>query len=156
MKWIWSFSNYIWVQTCLKLKFNLVWSLPVFGHKAFTPMLFGLNSSDIPRTHMLIPYFAIVYATWSRNHLGFIFSGGDIFSTWGLFLLAFKYGSANFVLEIVTNIIFYINESIEYYKLKLICQHKPNLLCYLHKVCSSCVDVVHKVIFLHWRFLCSR
>ena len=40
------------------------------GHSALTAMPAPRNSSAIPSTHMLIPYFAIVYATWSRNHFG--------------------------------------------------------------------------------------
>ena len=39
---------------------------PVFGHSAFTAMPSSLNSSDIPRTHMDIPYLAIVYAVAVR------------------------------------------------------------------------------------------
>ena len=36
--------------------------IPVLGQRALTAMLCGCSSSDIPSTHMLIPYFAIVYA----------------------------------------------------------------------------------------------
>lgn len=37
----------------------------------------------IPSTHMDIPNFAIVYATWSWNHLGLRESGGEIFKICG-------------------------------------------------------------------------
>ena len=40
----------------------ILFSLPVFGHSALTAMPSDLNSSDIPKTHMDIPYLAIVYA----------------------------------------------------------------------------------------------
>lgn len=53
--------------------------LPVLGHKAFTAILYFLNSAAIPKTHIDIPYLDIVYATWSVNQLGFIFNGGLIF-----------------------------------------------------------------------------
>ena len=35
---------------------------PVFGHNPLTAILSDLNSSDMPSTHIDIPYFAIVYA----------------------------------------------------------------------------------------------
>jgi len=34
--------------------------IPVRGHRALTAIPSGLSSSDIPRTHMDIPYLAIV------------------------------------------------------------------------------------------------
>ena len=34
--------------------------MAVFGQRAFTAILESLNSSDMPSTHMLMPYLAIV------------------------------------------------------------------------------------------------
>ena len=34
---------------------------PALGHNAFTPIM-DLNSSAMPKTHIDMPYFAIVYA----------------------------------------------------------------------------------------------
>merc|ERR1719500_1082565 len=52
--------------------------MAVFGQIAFTAMPASLNSSAIPRTHMDIPYLAIVYATWFLNQIGFMDSGRRI------------------------------------------------------------------------------
>ena len=49
----------------------------VLGHKALTAIPFYLNYYAIPKTHIDIPYFAIVYARWFENHFAFIFKGGE-------------------------------------------------------------------------------
>merc|ERR1719361_2792698 len=57
--------------------------MAVFGQIAFTAMPASLNSSAMPRTHMDIPYLAIVYATWFLNQMGLIERGGELFSMCG-------------------------------------------------------------------------
>ena len=54
-------------------------AVAVRGHKAFTAIPRSRNSSAIPKTHILIPYFDIVYATCGANHCGAKFNGGAIF-----------------------------------------------------------------------------
>src|ERR1044072_6132101 len=63
---------------------NAAVAITVRGHNAFTPMPSWRNSSAMPSTHMLMPYFAIVYATCGANHFDFMLSGGDRLRTWGL------------------------------------------------------------------------
>ena len=38
----------------------------------------------MPSTHIDMPNFAIVYATWLSNHFAFIESGGERFKIWGV------------------------------------------------------------------------
>jgi len=60
------FSNEYDYCLLIKLKYNEFENdnnIPVFGQTAFTAILSALNSSAIPRTHIDIPYLAIVYAT---------------------------------------------------------------------------------------------
>ena len=59
-------------------------SIAVRGQSAFTATPCARNSSAIPSTHRLMPYFAIVYATCGANQRGFRLSGGEIVSTCGL------------------------------------------------------------------------
>lgn len=48
----------------------------------------------MPRVHMLMPYFAIVYATpQALSHAGSMFNGGEMFSTWAFSALR-RYGIA--------------------------------------------------------------
>src|SRR5687768_2374579 len=53
-------------------------AIVVRGQNAFTAMPSSRSSSAMPRTHMLMPYFAIVYATWFLNHFGDMLSGGEL------------------------------------------------------------------------------
>ena len=48
--------------------------LPVRGHSAFTPIPKGLNSSDMPKTHMLIPIKMKRLRDKSKNRCGGLFS----------------------------------------------------------------------------------
>ena len=61
------------------ITFNAAVAITVRGHSALTPMPSARNSSAMPSTHMLMPYFAIVYATCGANQRGFMLSGGDRF-----------------------------------------------------------------------------
>ena len=77
------------------ITFKAAVAMTVRGHSAFTPMPSLLNSSAMPSTHMLIPYFAIVYATCGPNQRGFMLSGGERLRMCGLRPACadcFKYG----------------------------------------------------------------
>lgn len=53
------------------------------------------NSSDMPSMHMLMLYFAMVYAVpVAANQAGFMFIGGPKFRTWALNLDSNKCGRA--------------------------------------------------------------
>src|SRR5438132_12140844 len=58
-------------------------AIVVRGHSAFTAMPADLNSPAMPSTHMLMPNFAIVYATCGANQRVSMLSGGDRFKTCG-------------------------------------------------------------------------
>src|SRR5947207_2698566 len=66
-------------------------AIMVRGQRAFTAMPCGRSSSAIPRTHMLIPYFAMVYATCGANQRALMLSGGERFRMCGFFDFA-RYG----------------------------------------------------------------
>src|ERR1700712_1475308 len=59
-------------------------AIAVRGHRLLTAMPYGLNSPACPSVHMLMPYFAMLYAVWLSNQCVFIDNGGDIVSTCGL------------------------------------------------------------------------
>src|ERR1700733_15862876 len=61
------------------------------GHSALTATPADLYSPAMPSTHMLMPNFAIVYATCGENHRVSMLSGGDMFKTCG-FAAFFKCG----------------------------------------------------------------
>ena len=48
-------------------------AIAVLGQSALQAILSSLNSALIPKMHILIPNFAIVYATCGANHLGSYF-----------------------------------------------------------------------------------
>src|SRR5262249_27219714 len=58
-------------------------AITVRGHSALTAMPADLYSPAMPSTHMLMPNFAIVYATCGANHLVSMLSGGDRFKMCG-------------------------------------------------------------------------
>src|SRR5712671_7554811 len=59
-------------------------AIVVRGHNELTAMPCGASSADMPSVHMLMPYFDMVYATWSLNHLASMLSGGDRLRICGL------------------------------------------------------------------------
>src|ERR1700733_3672801 len=63
----------------------------VLGHNELAAIRSFLNSRAQPSVIILMPYFAIVYATCGPNHFGSRFNGGDNVSICG-FADFFKYG----------------------------------------------------------------
>src|SRR5688500_18590772 len=53
-------------------------AMVVRGHRALTAMPSFLNSPLMPRTHIDMPNFAIVYATCGANHRVSMLSGGEM------------------------------------------------------------------------------
>jgi len=80
------------------LKDGRIIMLPVLGQRALTAMASDLNSSAMPKTHMDIPYLAMVYATWFWNQTGFMFNGGLMLRMCGFFP-TFRYGRHSFDLN---------------------------------------------------------
>src|SRR3954451_9734434 len=58
-------------------------AIVVRGHSALNAMPADLYSPDMPSTHMLMPNFAIVYATCGANQRCSMLSGGERFKTCG-------------------------------------------------------------------------
>src|ERR1041384_3911173 len=70
-------------------------AIVVRGHSALTAMPSRRSSPAMPSTHMLMPYFAMVYATCGANQRGFMLSGGDRLRMCGLrpaFADSLRYG----------------------------------------------------------------
>ena len=59
-------------------------AIVVRGHRELAATPYVLNSSAKPSVHMLMPYFAMLYARLRPNQIGLRFKGGDRVSTWGL------------------------------------------------------------------------
>src|SRR6476659_877387 len=62
-------------------------AIVVRGHSALNAMPADLNSPAMPSTHMLMPNFAIVYATCGANHRCSMLSGGEMLRMCGLLAL---------------------------------------------------------------------
>src|SRR6185295_20290955 len=59
-------------------------AIVVRGHSALNAMPADLYSPAMPSTHMLMPNFAIVYATCGANHRVSMLSGGEMLRMCGL------------------------------------------------------------------------
>src|ERR1700733_6442967 len=66
-------------------------AITVRGHSALTATPADFYPPAMPSTHMLMPNFAIVYATCGENHRVSMLSGGDRFKMCG-FEAALRYG----------------------------------------------------------------